>query len=85
VPPALDIEGGTLTETKSGKPAELHGLNWFGWETDTPGFDGLWVSGGARGGLGAGGLRRWRAGGPAALQTFDQIGWETNTPGFDNL
>jgi hypothetical protein len=44
VPPALDIAGGSLTEAKSGKVAELHGLNWFGWETDTPGFDGLWVS-----------------------------------------
>jgi hypothetical protein len=27
-----------------GKPVELHGLIRFGWETDTPGFDGLWVS-----------------------------------------
>lgn len=44
VPPALDIAGGSLTEAKTGKVAELHGLNWFGWETDTPGFDGLWVS-----------------------------------------
>jgi hypothetical protein len=44
VPPALDIQSGTLTEVRSGKPAVLHGLNWFGWETDTPGFDGLWVS-----------------------------------------
>jgi hypothetical protein len=44
VPPALDIVKGSLAEARTGKPVELHGLNWFGWETDTPGFDGLWVS-----------------------------------------
>lgn len=43
VAPQLDIVNGALTDVRTGKPAELHGLNWFGWETSTPGFDGLWV------------------------------------------
>uniref|UniRef100_A0A383WE90 Ammonium transporter AmtB-like domain-containing protein n=1 Tax=Tetradesmus obliquus TaxID=3088 RepID=A0A383WE90_TETOB len=43
VPPALAVAGGRLIERASGAPAELHGVNYFGWNTDTPNFDGLWA------------------------------------------
>jgi hypothetical protein len=43
VPPALAVTNGRLVERASGAPAQLHGVNFFGWNTDTPNFDGLWA------------------------------------------
>lgn len=44
VPPPLKLtaEGDILNE-ETGQKAQLHGINWFGWETATPSVDGLWV------------------------------------------
>jgi hypothetical protein len=43
--PALKVSPrGDLVEAASGRVAKLHGNNWFGWETDSPSVDGLWVS-----------------------------------------
>jgi hypothetical protein len=44
VPPPLRIEpGGKLVDANSGKPAVLHGVNWFGWHVGSYNFDGLWA------------------------------------------
>jgi hypothetical protein len=43
VPPALAIINGRLVQRALGAPAQLHGVNFFGWNTDTPNFDGLWA------------------------------------------
>lgn len=43
MPPALQLINGTLLEQQTGKAATLHGVNWFGWNTGTLNFDGLWA------------------------------------------
>jgi hypothetical protein len=42
VPPPLDMVSGRLIDATTQAPTELHGLNFFGWETGTFNFDGLW-------------------------------------------
>jgi hypothetical protein len=44
VPPALKLApGGKLIEQKSGSPAVLRGVNWFGWSVGSFNFDGQWA------------------------------------------
>lgn len=37
------VRNGTLVEKVTGKPARMHGVNFFGWNAQTPNFDGLWA------------------------------------------
>jgi hypothetical protein len=43
VPPALTVRIGTLVERNTGRPAQLRGTNFFGWNTGSLNFDGLWA------------------------------------------
>lgn len=43
VPPALTLRNGTLVERNTGRPAQFRGTNFFGWNTGTLNFDGLWA------------------------------------------
>lgn len=43
VPPALTIRNGMLVERGTGRPAQLRGTNFFGYNTGSLNFDGLWA------------------------------------------